>query len=230
LPNEFKKVIQARQNVVHEYDAVECLILLLSKLEKGAEGGVPDLCKVLDAMIEGSTCTTTRPDDDPESDRTAQSIEDPEKSLGLIRGAVLINGHKYVLKAQHGGGTEEGGEEVRDDVERVVQVDGEEVFVSICISRLAEGGLGSGAFTTEGQPGRAGGHLVANEGRISVLDLLNIHRSSMSSAFFRVMRAQSREQVEHPSAFIHGWYWDRVARGLTRGAMTGAMSTSPCWS
>ena len=95
------------------------------------ERGVAHLGEVLDAVVERAARALRGPDGDPQAHASAERIEDAEESLGLVRRAVLVNRDVHVVVAEDSCNSEEGSEEIRDDVERVVEVDGEEVLVCL---------------------------------------------------------------------------------------------------
>lgn len=129
LPDELEQVVDARQNVVHEDDRVKDLLLALAELVQRHERSIPDLGQVLDSVVERSSRSHRRPDLDPQTSRSGDGVKDLEQGLGLVRRTVLVDGHVDVVVAQDGGHAEQGCKEVRDDVERVVEVDREEILV-----------------------------------------------------------------------------------------------------
>lgn len=84
-------------------------------------------------MIEGTSCPHRRPNDDPHPYRPCQRVEYPKESFRLVARTVLVDRYVDVVVAKDGGDAEECGEYVGYDVEGIVQVDGEEVFMISCL-------------------------------------------------------------------------------------------------
>lgn len=144
LPDEFKQIVHARQNVVHEDDRIKHLVLVVSQLVEGDHGGISDLCQVFDSVVECSSGPHRRPDNDTETDGSGQSVEYPQKGFGLIVRSILVDRNKDIVVSEDRGSSEQGSENVGDDVERVVQVDGEEVFMLLFL-KISPDALSSSA-------------------------------------------------------------------------------------
>lgn len=129
LPDQLQKVIHAGQDVVHEDDAVEIFSLRVPEFMQGHECCIPHLGEVLDSMIERASCPHGRPNGDAHTNAPRERVEYSEQRFCLVRGPVLVDGHKDILVTQDGGHAEKRREEIGDDVEGVVQIDGEEVLV-----------------------------------------------------------------------------------------------------
>ena len=131
LPDELQEVVHTWQDVVHEDDRVKVLVLRVAQLMQWHERSVPHLRQVLYSVVERTASTHRGPNGHPHADTPTQRIEYPEERLRLIRRPVLVYRHVHVGVAQNGRHAEEGSEQIWDDVERVVEVDGEEVLVVV---------------------------------------------------------------------------------------------------
>jgi len=129
LVYEFEDVVYAGEDVVHEDDGVEVLAVGVAELVEGDEGGVADLCEVFDTVVEGTPGTHGGADGDAHADAAGEGVEDAEKSFCLVCGTVFVDGDVDVVVTEDGCDAEEDGKEVGDDVEGVVKIDGEVVFV-----------------------------------------------------------------------------------------------------
>jgi hypothetical protein len=96
---------------------------------KGHKSSIANFSEILDTVVKRPTCALRCSDGDTKPDGAGQCVENAEKCLCLIRGAVLVNGDKYVVVTKDGRDAEEGCKKVWDDVERIIQVDGEKVLV-----------------------------------------------------------------------------------------------------
>ena len=131
LPNQLQQIINARQDIVHEHDRIEHFILRVSQFMQRDERGVSHFGQILDTMIESASRPRRRSNHHAQPDRPTQSIKDPEESFRLVRRPVFVNRDKHILVPEHGRHAKEGGEQIRNDVERIVQIDREEVFVGV---------------------------------------------------------------------------------------------------
>lgn len=52
LPDEFEEVVDARENVVHEYDGVEVFVFRFAELVKRNESRVADFGEIFDTVVE----------------------------------------------------------------------------------------------------------------------------------------------------------------------------------
>lgn len=102
LINEFKEVVNAGEDVVHENYGIEILVLGVALLMKGHKSSIADFCEVLDTVVKRSTRALRCTDGDTKPDRAGQCVENAEKCLCLVRGAVLINGNKDVVVTKDG--------------------------------------------------------------------------------------------------------------------------------
>ena len=131
LPDQFKQIIHARQDIVHEHDRIEHFILRVSQFMQRDERGVSHFGQILDTMIESASRPRRRANHHAQPDRPTQSIKDPEESFRLVRRPVFVNRDKDILVPEDRRHAKEGGEQIRNDVERIVQIDREEVFVGV---------------------------------------------------------------------------------------------------
>jgi hypothetical protein len=120
LVNEFKEVVYAGEDVVHEDYGIEIFVLGVSLLVKGHKGSIANFGEILDTVVKRPTCALGCADGDTKADGTGQCVENAEKSFCLVCGAVFVNGDKDVVVTKDGRYAEEGCEKVWDDVERIV--------------------------------------------------------------------------------------------------------------
>jgi len=92
LPDQLQQIIHARQDIVHEHDRIKHDLLVLPQLMQRHQRCVPNLCQVLNPMIERSPRPHTRPDLDPQSSDLSESVKDSEEGFGLVGGSVLVDG------------------------------------------------------------------------------------------------------------------------------------------
>jgi hypothetical protein len=52
LPDKFEEVVDARQNVVHEYDGVEIFVFGFTELVERNKNGITDFGEIFDAVVE----------------------------------------------------------------------------------------------------------------------------------------------------------------------------------
>lgn len=129
LVDEFEDVVHAGEDVVHEDYGIEILVLGTSQLVEGNKCSIANFSEVLDTVVERTTCALGCADGDAKSDGASDCVENAENGLCLVRGAVLVDGYKDVVVAEDSRDTEERREEVWDDIERIVEVDGEKVMM-----------------------------------------------------------------------------------------------------
>ena len=96
---------------------------------EGDKCRIANFSEVFDTVVECTTCALGCADSDSKSDGAGDCIKDAENGLCLVRGPVLVDGDKDVVVTEYGRDAEEDGEEVWDDIVRIVEVDGEKVFV-----------------------------------------------------------------------------------------------------
>jgi hypothetical protein len=102
LVNEFKEVVHTGEDVVHEDYGIEILVLGVSLLVKGHKSSIANFCEILDTVVKRSTCALRCTDGNTKSDRAGQSVENAEKCLCLVCGAVLIDGDKDIVVTKDG--------------------------------------------------------------------------------------------------------------------------------
>ena len=90
LPNKLQEVVHARQDIVHEYNRVEILVLRVPQLMQRHERRVPHLRQILNPMIERPPCAHRRLDLHPQPHAPAQRIKYPQQRLRLVRRPVLV--------------------------------------------------------------------------------------------------------------------------------------------
>lgn len=129
LPDQLEQVVDTGQDIVHEDDRVKDLAVIVTEFVEGQHGGVSDFGEVFDTVVEQTTGTHRCSDDDPETDGAREGIENLQERLCLVVGTVFVDGDKDIVVSQDGGCAEEGCKDIRDNVKRVVQVDGEKVLV-----------------------------------------------------------------------------------------------------
>lgn len=81
------------------------------------KGRVTDFGQVFDSMIERASGTHGRADGDAHADTPGECVEYPKECFCLVRGSILVDGHKNVVISEDGSDTEKGSEKVWDDVE-----------------------------------------------------------------------------------------------------------------
>lgn len=237
LPHELEEVVDAGEDVVHKDDRVEHLALGVAEFPQRGERGVADFGEVLDAVVEGAAGAEGRADDDAEADRAREGVKEAEERLGLVARAVLVDRDKNVLEPEDGRDLEHVGEEVGDDVERVVQVDGEEVLVAfvagaegLCpVARVRKDlfdlvllvvgvakeapprNLGDEGLEVPAEPLALAVLLVPDERLVALIDLSPVGLLSVPEAVAGVVAGQGREDLEHALALVEGRQRDEVA-------------------
>jgi hypothetical protein len=144
LVDQFEDVVHAGEDVVHENYGIEILVLGTSQLMKGNKCSIANFSEVLDTVVERTTCALGCADGDTKSDGASDCVENAENGFCLVCGAVLVDGYKDVVVTEDSRDTEERREEVWDDIERIVEVDGEKVMVLFAekvAPMVVEGGL-----------------------------------------------------------------------------------------
>jgi hypothetical protein len=227
LPDQLEHVVDTRQDVVHENDRIKRLAFTVSQFVKGHHGSVSDLGQILDTMVERSSRPHRCPDDDPHSDNPSERVKDLQQRLGLVVGTVLVDGHKHVVVPQHPGRPEHGRKEIRNDVKRVVQVDGEKVLVLLGdevpllvfvptgrsepiikgpllhLTLLGVHGLGrmsirNSSMSSQPKPTSAGRvGLVTDQRLISLVYLSGVQSLGIPRTFLGVMRRERGDELEH---------------------------------
>jgi hypothetical protein len=216
LVNDFEEVVNAREYVVHEDYSIEILILGTSQFVEGYECSIANFSEILDAVVKCPTCTLRCADGDAKADRTGEGIEDAKKSFCLVGGAILVDGNIHVMITDDGRDTEEGGKEVWNNVERIVEVDGKEIFVlstrkaaSVivvgCLFLARARDRVEAAETEIKEPGFGRRWVVTNEGGVSVARLLHVERIEVSCTFASVMWREGAEEVEDTSSLLEIW-------------------------
>lgn len=221
LPDQFKQIVDTGKDIVHEDDRVEHFVLVVSQLVQGYHGGIPDLCQVLDTMVELTSGSHRSPNDDSQSDCPGERVKDAQESFRLVVGAVLVDRHVNIVITEDSGGPKERGEDIRNDVERVVQVDGEEVLVLLALkvpsdilhlarpSAERELRVRRRAAEQAGKPARAGPRaFMANEGDVPLVHLLGVEVLHVSRALFGVMWRERADQLEDVVSLLQGWEGD----------------------
>ena len=117
LPDQLEEIVHTGQDVVHEDDRIEVLVLRVAQLVQRHERGVAHFGEVLDTVVERPACTLRCPDGNAHAYTSAERIEDAEKSLRLVRRSVLVDRDVHVVVPEDGRHSEKGSEKVRDDVE-----------------------------------------------------------------------------------------------------------------
>lgn len=102
LINEFEEVVYAGEDVVHEDYGIEILVLRVSLLVKGHKGSIANFSKILDTVVECSTCALRCADGDTKTDRAGECVENAEEGFCLVCGAVLVDGDKNVVITKEG--------------------------------------------------------------------------------------------------------------------------------
>jgi hypothetical protein len=220
LPDQLEQIVDARQDVVHEDDRVEDLLLVLPQLVQRHQRRVSDLCEVLDSMVKRSPRPHRRPNLDSQAGRLGEGVKDSEEGFRLVGRSVLVDGDVDVVVSEDSGDSEEGGEEVWDDVKGVVEVDSEEVLVLLAGEASSGGrelvavggGEGGVVFVTVGEVGGAVGfggtprepaaglaparELLAEERGVALLGLLDVHRLGVTGALFGVVGGEGGEEFD----------------------------------
>jgi hypothetical protein len=129
LEDELEEIIDAWKDIVHEDYGIKVLILSVSQLVEGHKGSVSNFGEILNTVVESATGALRCADGNPETHGAGESVKNAEESLCLVGGAVLVNRYINVVVTKECGNAEEGGKDVRDDVEGIVKVDGKEVLV-----------------------------------------------------------------------------------------------------
>jgi len=102
LVNEFEEVVYAGEDVVHEDNGIEVLVLGVSLLVKWDKGSIANFSEILDTVVERSTCTLRRANGDTKPDGAGECVKNAEESFCLVRGAVLIDGDKDIVVTKEG--------------------------------------------------------------------------------------------------------------------------------
>ena len=131
LPYQLQQVVHAWENIVHEDDRVKVLVLCVPQLVQRHKRCIAHLREVLDAVVERTARTHRRPDRHAHADTARERVKNAQERLRLVRRPVLVDRHVDVVVPKDGSDPEERREQVWDDVERVVEVDGEEVLVVV---------------------------------------------------------------------------------------------------
>lgn len=233
LPDQLEHVVHARQDVVHENHRIKDLALGIPQFVQGHHGRVPDLGEVFDPMVERSSGSHRGTDDDPHPDHPSERVKDPEERLGLVVGSVLVDRDEDVVVPQHAGRPEHGREQVRNDVKRVVEVDGKKVLVllghqvallvfvppvraqRVRVSFIEVGSLGVHQIgrmrvwyhspASESEPPFTGVvRLVTDERFITFVHLLCVLLLRLSEAFLGMVRGERGDDLEHSVALGEG--------------------------
>ena len=210
LPDQFEQVVDAGQDIVHEDNRVEDFVLVVSELVQRDHGGVSDLGEVLDTVVELTSGSHRGVDGDSQSDGPGERVEDLQEGFGLIIRSVFVDRDKDIVVAQHSGDSEKGRKEVGNDVERVVQVDGEKVLVLLSLQIPLDalpssflsaelelrGVLAPAQQSREERARRVPWFAVTDQGGVSLVHLLDVELLRSTRALFRVMRRERAEEFE----------------------------------
>jgi hypothetical protein len=199
LINKFEEVINTREDVVHEHYSIKILVFGVSQFVEGYKGSISDLCKILDAVVKCTARALRGADRNTEANGARECVENAQKSFCLICRTILVDGDINVVVTKDGGDAEEGRKEVWNDIERIVKIDGKEIFVlsggevtSVAVVRcLFLTWAGDWVEITETkvkEPRFRRRGVVADEGGISLACLLYIQGIKISGALARVMR------------------------------------------
>lgn len=240
LVDEFEDVVHAGEDVVHENYGIEILVLGTSQLMEGNKCSIANFSEVLDTVVERTTCALGCADGDAKSDGAGDCVENAENGLCLIRGAVLVDGYKDVVVTEDSRDAEERREEVWDDIERIVEVDGKKVMVLFAgkvAPMVVEGGLFltrarervETAETEVKEPGFGRRWVVTDEGCVSFASLVHVQRIEVSRALASVMRRHGAEEVQDAPALLERRR-PRLARRrrLCVGAYWRVSAPAPC--
>ena len=233
LPDQLEHVVHAGQDVVHENHRIKDLALGIPQFMKGHHGRVSNLGQVFDTMVERSSGSHRGTDDDPHPHDPRQRVKDPEERLGLVVGPVLVDRDEDVVIPQNPGRPEHRREQVRNDVKRVVEVDGKEVLVllghqvpllvfvppvraqRVRVSFIQVGSLGVHQLgrmrvryhspASESEPPLAGVvRLVTDERFITLVHLLCVLLLRLSEAFLGMVRRERGDDLEHSVTLSEG--------------------------
>ena len=75
LPDKLKQIVYAWEDIVHEDDGVKVLVMGVAELVQWVKRLVADLCKILYAVVEGTSCACRGPDGHAEAHAARQSVE-----------------------------------------------------------------------------------------------------------------------------------------------------------
>jgi len=129
LPDEFEKVVDTGKDVIHENDGIKILVLCVAQLVQRNERSVSHLREVLDAVIESTPLPHRCANGDAHANAACERVKYAQESLRLVCRPVLVDRDKDIMVPKNGCYAKERCKEVRDDVERVVQIDSKEIFV-----------------------------------------------------------------------------------------------------
>lgn len=198
LVNKFEDIINTREDVVHKHYGIKILVLGVSEFVKWYKGSISDFGKILDTVVERAPCALRGTDGNPEANRARERIEDAEKCFRLVGGTILVYRDKDVVVTKDGRDTKEGRKKVRNDIERIVKVDGKEILV------LSGGEVTSMSVvrrlfltwardwvqitdTKVKEPRFGWRRVVTDEGCVSLACLLHIKGVKISGALARIM-------------------------------------------
>jgi len=205
---------------------------------EGHKRSIANFSEILDTVVKRSTRALRCANGNPEADGSGERVEYAEKGLCLIGRTVLVNGDEDVVVTEESRDAEEGRKEVWDDVEGVVEVDGEEVFV-LSTRKVTSMTVKRGLFlarsrdwvkTTETkveEPRFGRRWVVADEGGVPFTCLDHVEGIEISCTFTGMMWRESAEDVEDTPPLLEGWrgYLKRRGRvGVEYGRMC---ATSP---
>ena len=129
LPDQLQHIIHTWQDIIHEHDRIEHLVFVIPQFVQRDHGGVTDFGEILYPMIELTSRTHTGPNDNSQADSSGESIEYLQEGFRLITRSILVYRHEDILVSENSSDAEERGKDIGNDVERIVKVDSEEVFV-----------------------------------------------------------------------------------------------------
>lgn len=218
LPNQLEQVVHARQDIIHENDRVKDFSVIVTKLVEGQHGGVSNFGEVFDTMVEQTAGTHRCSDDDPQTDRSREGIKNLQECLCLVVGTVFVDGDKDIVVAQDGSCSEECRKDIRDNVKRVVQVDGEEVLVlprlqipldtvhPVVSSGRRHGQMGITLTAKQfAQPARVGPRLlVPDKRRVPFFDLFDVERLRVAETFLGVVGGEGADELEDMETLLDG--------------------------
>ena len=129
LVDEFEEVVDAWKDIVHEHYGIKVLVLIVSQLVEGHKGSISNFGKILDAVVERAAGALRCADGSSKTHGAGESVKNAEESLCLVCGAILVDGHIDIVETKECRNAKEGGEDVRNNVERIVKVNSKEVLV-----------------------------------------------------------------------------------------------------
>ena len=135
------------------------------------------------------------------------------------------------MEPQYRGDPKQRRKDIRDDIERVVQIDGEKVLV---VLRLEFGPFPQSQdllilLGSPGPPMLEFRGQVTEEGGVPVLGLFMVHGLGGHGAFPCVMRGEVGEEGEDAETLVVGWVWDVGSGVHAMGSTAYAEVGPPFW-